>query len=291
MHNYPLGVLRVSDPDDSVRMAQLEAKIAAAKAEFVPKPHVEDHYSQAHTAWRMVIELVAGLSIGFGIGYGLDRLFGTLPLFLVIFIMLGLVAGIRAAPGAVWSALKSVVMGGVNRVKSFLGIKSPSRLFMGIGSNVTDGLALGVAGGQPRVDAQMASMARRMEVPIRPVLRPSFMARAGRVVRRVAAPMAMAAGAQVAMPAAATIAPPVSVADVAGAGPDSGMTEASPPRERLSEMRGLLRSVVLSPRYDIKIDLGSIKDLDEAAIRRLFEDLLREHDRELEALLRRALHD
>ena len=95
MHNYPLGVLRVSDPDDSVRMAQLEAKIAAAKAEFVPKPHVEDHYSQAHTAWRMVIELVAGLSIGFGIGYGLDRLFGTLPLFLVIFIMLGLVAGIR----------------------------------------------------------------------------------------------------------------------------------------------------------------------------------------------------
>ena len=34
-------------------------------------------------AWRMVIELVAGLGIGFGMGYGLDVLFGTLPVFLV----------------------------------------------------------------------------------------------------------------------------------------------------------------------------------------------------------------
>jgi len=90
-----LGVLRVTDPDQSERLAQLEAKIAAAKAEFDPKPHLDDHYTQAHMAWRMVIELVAGLMIGFGIGYGLDSLFGTLPLFLVIFILLGLVAGIR----------------------------------------------------------------------------------------------------------------------------------------------------------------------------------------------------
>lgn len=46
-------------------------------------------------AWRMVIELVAGIAIGFGIGYGLDWLFGTLPIFLILFIGFGFVAGVR----------------------------------------------------------------------------------------------------------------------------------------------------------------------------------------------------
>ena len=52
-------------------------------------------YAQANLAWRMVIELVAGLGIGFGMGYGLDYVFGTMPLFLVIFIFLGLAAGVK----------------------------------------------------------------------------------------------------------------------------------------------------------------------------------------------------
>jgi ATP synthase protein I len=49
----------------------------------------------ANMAWRMVIELVAGIAIGFGIGYGLDWLFGTLPIFLILFIGFGFVAGVR----------------------------------------------------------------------------------------------------------------------------------------------------------------------------------------------------
>jgi ATP synthase protein I len=49
----------------------------------------------ANMAWRMVIELVAGIAIGFGVGYGLDWLFGTLPIFLILFIGVGLAAGIR----------------------------------------------------------------------------------------------------------------------------------------------------------------------------------------------------
>ena len=56
---------------------------------------MEEHYSQAQLAWRMVIELVAGLGIGFGIGYGLDSLFGTTPIFLVLFIFLGFAAGVN----------------------------------------------------------------------------------------------------------------------------------------------------------------------------------------------------
>ena len=87
----------MSDPDDRsdhARLSELEDRIARARG-VEPKPHMEEHYSQANLAWRMVIELVAGLMIGFGIGYGLDSLFGTMPIFLVLFIFLGLAAGIK----------------------------------------------------------------------------------------------------------------------------------------------------------------------------------------------------
>ncbi len=83
------------DEDQRQRLAQLEARIEAAKKVEPEKSHKEEHYSQAQLAWRMVIELVAGLGIGFGMGYGLDRLFGTIPIFLVLFTLLGLAAGIK----------------------------------------------------------------------------------------------------------------------------------------------------------------------------------------------------
>ena len=85
----------MSDPDHQQRLEQLEARLAAAKKAQEPAPRADEHYSQAQLAWRMVIELVAGLGIGFGMGYGLDILFGTLPIFLVIFTLLGLAAGIK----------------------------------------------------------------------------------------------------------------------------------------------------------------------------------------------------
>ena len=85
----------MSDPDHSERMAKLEARLAKLRGKDADKPHQEEHYSQAQHAWRMVIELVAGLMIGFGMGYGLDLLLGTLPIFLVIFTLLGLAAGIK----------------------------------------------------------------------------------------------------------------------------------------------------------------------------------------------------
>ncbi|MFK7762049.1 MAG: AtpZ/AtpI family protein [Roseobacter sp.] len=85
----------MTDQDHKLRMQQLEAKIAAAKQAQAPAPRSDEHYSQAQLAWRMVIELVAGLGIGFGIGYGLDVLFGTLPIFMVLFTMLGLAAGVK----------------------------------------------------------------------------------------------------------------------------------------------------------------------------------------------------
>jgi ATP synthase protein I len=85
----------MSDDAERAKLDALAQRIDAAKRAREPVPHMQKDYSQAQLAWRMVIELVAGLGIGFGIGYGLDTLFGTIPLFLVLFIGLGFAAGIK----------------------------------------------------------------------------------------------------------------------------------------------------------------------------------------------------
>jgi ATP synthase protein I len=93
-----MGARLVADPHDpshDARLKTLEARIAKVKTTVEPTPHMKKDYSQAQLAWRMVIELVAGLGIGFGIGYGLDTLFGTMPIFLVLFIGFGLAAGVK----------------------------------------------------------------------------------------------------------------------------------------------------------------------------------------------------
>ena len=86
----------MAGPDEQEQLKALEARIAAAKAaQEGAKPHMEEHYSQAQLAWRMVIELVAGLGIGFGMGYGLDWAFGTQPWLMVVFTVLGFIAGVK----------------------------------------------------------------------------------------------------------------------------------------------------------------------------------------------------
>lgn len=85
----------MTEDDQKQRLARLEARIAEARKAQEPKPRADEHYSQANLAWRMVIELVAGLGIGFSIGYGLDSLFGTIPFLLVTFTLLGLAAGVK----------------------------------------------------------------------------------------------------------------------------------------------------------------------------------------------------
>ncbi|EKE71328.1 MULTISPECIES: AtpZ/AtpI family protein [Roseobacteraceae] len=86
----------MTDPHDPERLRALEDRIEKAKGALTPKAsRGEEHFSQANMAWRMVVELVAGLLIGFGMGWGLDKLLGTTPLFLVLFIGFGLAAGVK----------------------------------------------------------------------------------------------------------------------------------------------------------------------------------------------------
>lgn len=63
----------------------------------------------------------------------------------------GLVSGIMAAPGKIWAALKGIISGAWTSAKNFLGIASPSRLFMTMGGHISAGLAQGIdrGGRQP----------------------------------------------------------------------------------------------------------------------------------------------
>ncbi len=84
------------DPEDKARLERLDQRIAALKDANAPKPRETTHaVGGAELAWRMVIELVAGIVIGSGIGFGLDTLFGTMPIFLVLFTLFGFAAGVQ----------------------------------------------------------------------------------------------------------------------------------------------------------------------------------------------------
>ncbi len=85
----------MSGETEEERLRRLETRIAEMRKAQEPGPRKDEHYSMANQAWRMVIELVAGLVIGFGIGYGLDVVFGTSPFLLVLFILLGFAAGVN----------------------------------------------------------------------------------------------------------------------------------------------------------------------------------------------------
>lgn len=85
-----------TDADRKARLDALEAKLAEKRAPEAPKRHQDEHYTQAQNAWRMVIELVAGMAVGFAMGYGLDILLGTKPWLMVVFLLLGFAAGVKA---------------------------------------------------------------------------------------------------------------------------------------------------------------------------------------------------
>lgn len=75
-------------------------------------------------------------------------------------IIQGLVNGISANAQAVWNALKSVVLSGINKIRDFLGIRSPSLLFKEMGGHITDGLALGILSGLPAVEEAMDTLGK-----------------------------------------------------------------------------------------------------------------------------------
>lgn len=89
-------------PDDqpsprSRDLDEIEAKIAAVRARRAPKPPgvAAKGFKGVELAWRMVIDLAAGIAVGLTIGWGIDVLAGTKPLFMIVFVLLGFASGVR----------------------------------------------------------------------------------------------------------------------------------------------------------------------------------------------------
>jgi hypothetical protein len=70
----------------------------------------------------------------------------------------GLIGGIRNAAGAVWNAAQSIVSNIPLAIRKLMGIASPSRVMMGLGGHIMDGLLLGLQDGTPGVEGHMAGL-------------------------------------------------------------------------------------------------------------------------------------
>jgi ATP synthase protein I len=76
------------------RLQDLDRRLSQASRKHVPPPGHDGRGSALGLAFRLAVELVAGLVVGGGIGWLLDTWLGTMPVFLLIFFALGAAAGI-----------------------------------------------------------------------------------------------------------------------------------------------------------------------------------------------------
>ena len=84
---------RMSEDDPDARLADIEARLKAARAQRGEVRKVESPNSKLGIAFRLVTELLAAVIVGGAIGWGLDRFFATGPLFLIVMFMVGVAAG------------------------------------------------------------------------------------------------------------------------------------------------------------------------------------------------------
>ncbi|MBM3643734.1 MAG: hypothetical protein FJX02_05240 [Alphaproteobacteria bacterium] len=97
------------DPDgDRRRVDALDARLAAARKN-VGKPREDSGLSHRQTgvAYRVLVDMIAGLLVGGFLGWWLDRWLGTTPWGLVVMTILGFAGGVNNA----WRAIKAYSAG------------------------------------------------------------------------------------------------------------------------------------------------------------------------------------
>jgi len=97
------------EPDaegDRRRVEDIDQRLKAARAahEAAPKARQSNAMSQRQTgvAYRVLVDMIAGLLLGGFLGYWLDRWLGWAPYALVIGLILGFIGGVNNA----WRAIR-----------------------------------------------------------------------------------------------------------------------------------------------------------------------------------------
>jgi len=109
MANPPQNGPPERDPEDARRrVEEMDAKLKAARAAN-PKPRHNEAPSnlmsqrQTGVAYRVLVDMIAGLLVGGFLGYWLDRWLGWTPYSLVTGLVVGFVAGVNNA----WRAIRA----------------------------------------------------------------------------------------------------------------------------------------------------------------------------------------
>src|SRR5215217_8572356 len=108
MANPPQGGPQAPDPDGTRRgVEEMDAKLRAARianpkpSQNEPPSNVMSH-RQTGVAYRVLVDMIAGLLVGGFLGYWLDRWLGWTPWALVAGLILGFAAGANNA----WRAIR-----------------------------------------------------------------------------------------------------------------------------------------------------------------------------------------
>lgn len=97
---------REPDPEgDRRRIDELDERLKKARGPAKDEPRLDLRVSHRQTgvAYRVMVDMIAGLLVGGFLGYGLDRWLGWAPYSLVVGLLLGFAAGVNNA----WRAIRA----------------------------------------------------------------------------------------------------------------------------------------------------------------------------------------
>ena len=76
------------------RLEALEKKLSASRQRHQPEDQGRANASMLGLAWRLTIEMLAGIGVGGFIGWWMDKVLGTAPIFMLLMLVLGMGAGL-----------------------------------------------------------------------------------------------------------------------------------------------------------------------------------------------------
>lgn len=94
----------MADKDSPAPLDQLGARIREARKVVRPAGSPVTSQRQMGLAYRVLVEMIAGIGVGAFLGWVLDNWLGTLPLFIAVLVVLGFAAGMLNAYRAIRQA-------------------------------------------------------------------------------------------------------------------------------------------------------------------------------------------